>query len=190
MSGFDIGVVVFLSLFALRGYRCGMGREIIAVLTILAAAWLAVRVSLGFAGSFSGVLSEPLSEALDLTALGAVYLIAYAGLRIVLAIARRLWISVGTSAPSRLVGMLVGGLKGALLAGFVLAFAEGAPPFEGALGRLPAPAAAPVKVMGERVSDSVLVTPLVGLTGQVVSALIAVGRSTTSQARTYTSGAS
>ncbi len=190
MSGFDIGVVVFLALFALRGYRRGMGREIISVLTIVAAAWLAVRVAPGFAGSFSGVLGEPLSKALDLVALGAVYLIAYAGLRIVLAIARRLWISVGTSAPSRLVGTLVGGLKGALLAGLVFAFVEGVPPFEGTLGRFPASAAAPVKAMGERVSDSVLAPPLAGLTGQVVSALIAVGRSTTSQARTYTSGAS
>ncbi len=190
MGGFDIGVAAVLALFAFRGYRRGMGREILSVLTVIGAAWIAVEAAPGFADNFGSLFGARISKVLDLAALAVVYLIAYMGLRIFLAIARRLWISVGTSAPSRVAGTLVGGLKGAVLAGLVVALLQGTPPFEGTLGSLPAPAAAPVEAIGKRVGDSVLAPPLAGLTGQVVSALIAVGRSTQSQARTYTSGAS
>lgn len=190
MSGFDVGVLAVLAVFALRGYRRGMGREMASVLAVAGALWFAVTAAPGFAENFGGFLGERFSKVLDLAALVIVYLVAYLGLRIVLAVARRLWISVGISVPSRVAGTVLGGLKAAAVMGLAVALLEGSPPFEGMSGSLPAPAAAPVEMMGERISDSLLAPTLAGLTGQVVSALIAVGGSTSDQARTYSSGAS
>lgn len=122
LVGLDYVILALLGISGLLGLLRGFVREIFSLMTWIAAAWLAIHFSAHFAPYL-----EPFVEPGPLRKAAAFCIVLFAVLvigAIVGSLIAKLLSSAGLSGTDRLVGLVFGTMRGALLVALLAAVAE------------------------------------------------------------------